>query len=151
MKKCSRCKEEKDAGQFQRNCSAKDGLQDQCKACRRQTDRQTYLNRTPEQLARYRKWNRQNIERNLRLTYEYLLKHPCVDCGEADPVVLEFDHVTGEKYENVATLLRSGRTWERVYTEIEKCEVRCANCHRRVTAKRQGTWRYLWNLEDRPT
>jgi hypothetical protein len=151
MKRCSRCKEEKDESQFQRNRSAQDGLQDQCKACRKVTDRQTYAKRTPEQIERFREWNRQTIERNVRLVYEYLLQHPCVDCGESDPVVLEFDHVNGEKRDNVASYIRSGRSWQRVLTEIEKCEIRCANCHRRATAKRRGYKRYTWGLEDTPT
>lgn len=151
VKRCSRCKEEKDLSQFQKNRRSKDGLQDQCKACRKVTDRQTYINRTPEQKARFRVWNLRTITNNTRLAYEYLLKHPCVDCGEADPIVLEFDHVRGEKRWNIADMVRSGRKWERVLEEIEKCEVRCANCHRRITAKRSGTHKYVWYLDDMPT
>jgi hypothetical protein len=83
------------------------------------------------------------------LIYEYLLTHPCVDCGENDPVVLEFDHVTGEKKYNIADVIRSGRTWQAITKEIEKCEVRCANCHRRATARRKGNWnKHIWSLED---
>ncbi len=123
-------------------------MQDQCKACRKVTDRQTYLRRSEEQRERYRQWNRLNMERNVRLTYEYLLEHPCVDCGEADPIVLEFDHVSGEKRGNIGDMIGSGRTWKRLLIEIEKCEVRCANCHRRVTARRAGTKRHLWGSED---
>jgi hypothetical protein len=88
------------------------------------------------------------MERNVRLTYEYLLQHPCVDCGEADPVVLEFDHVNGDKDGNIGNMIGSGRTWRRLLIEIDKCEVRCANCHRRATARRAGTKRYLWWSED---
>jgi hypothetical protein len=151
MKRCSRCKEEKDESEFQRNSSAKDGLQDQCRACRRETDRQIYLKRSEEQKERYNEWNRQNSARNIRKAYEYLREHPCVDCGETDPIVLEFDHVNGEKHAEIANMLRSGRTWERIWEEVQKCEVRCANCHRRITARRQGTWKYIWSLEDTPT
>lgn len=70
---------------------------------------------------------------------EYLLEHPCTDCGEADPIVLEFDHVRGKKVRNVATMVNRGHAWHEIEKEMAKCEVRCANCHRRATAKR-GNW-----------
>lgn len=69
---------------------------------------------------------------------EYLSAHPCVDCGENDPIVLEFDHVRGVKTSEVYNLaVKRGWAWKRVLTEIAKCEVRCANCHRRVTHQRR--------------
>lgn len=71
--------------------------------------------------------------------YEYLLEHPCVDCGETDPVVLEFDHVRGEK---LADITRMGdRSGAAIQAEIAKCEVRCANCHRRKHFA--GSYRHL--------
>lgn len=70
----------------------------------------------------------------------YLETHSCVDCGEADPVVLEFDHrERAWKRFNVPQGL--GRPWNDVVAEIAKCDVRCANCHRRRTAKQGGSWR----------
>lgn len=68
---------------------------------------------------------------------EYLRTHPCVVCGEPDPVVLEFDHVRGEKRAEVSALLMKITNWKAVLAEIEKCDVVCANCHRRRTAKKQ--------------
>ncbi len=62
--------------------------------------------------------------------------HPCVDCGESDPLALEFDHL-GEKSFNIAKGLRD-HSWDTVLAEIRKCEVVCANCHRRRTARRGG-------------
>ncbi len=65
----------------------------------------------------------------------------CVDCGERDPVVLDFDHVT-DKTDTVARLLTTQASWVRLKIEIAACEVRCANCHRLATHARQGgTWR----------
>ena len=80
-------------------------------------------------------------ERRVRIqtvVWNYLLHHPCVDCGETDPVVLDFDHVRGEKFSTIADALRLGWSEKRLFSEIEKCEVRCANCHRRVTAVRNN-------------
>lgn len=70
--------------------------------------------------------------------WDFLLGHPCVDCGEADPVVLEFDHVIGDKVKSICDTVRHGWSLTRLQSEIDKCEVRCANCHRRVTANRGG-------------
>lgn len=67
----------------------------------------------------------------------YLANHPCVDCGEPDPIVLEFDHVRGEKRFNIADAVSKGVSLDTMIAEVAKCEVRCANCHRRVTYRRR--------------
>ena len=69
----------------------------------------------------------------------------CTDCGETDPLVLEFDHIGDDKAADVSRLVVDGVSWERVAQEIAKCEVVCANCHRRRTAQRAATvrWRFL--------
>ncbi len=66
---------------------------------------------------------------------EYLEAHPCVDCGEADPVVLDFDHVRDIKHAAISAMVRDRRSMKSIWAEIAKCEVRCANCHRRKTAR----------------
>jgi hypothetical protein len=63
---------------------------------------------------------------------EYKATHPCVDCGEADPIVLEFDH--REPSEKSFSLSDARRlSLSKIAAEIAKCDVRCANCHRRRT------------------
>jgi hypothetical protein len=62
--------------------------------------------------------------------------HPCVDCGERDPLVLEFDRLE-DKLFNISQGLRD-RAWDAVLDEMKKCDVVCANCHRRRTARRGG-------------
>jgi hypothetical protein len=78
-------------------------------------------------------------QRNRAFVSTYLATHPCVDCGEADPVVLEFDHVRGEKRMDVGRMATSvGVGLVTLQAEIDKCEVRCANCHRRKTHQRRA-------------
>jgi len=85
---------------------------------------------------------------NQRHLYEYLKVHACVDCGEQDPLVLEFDHVRGRKKGNIAQMAHT-HVWETVLQEIEKCDVRCANCHRRKSAHQLGWAKALLAAEDR--
>lgn len=75
----------------------------------------------------------------------HLQAHPCVDCGEGDPVVLDFDHLPGveKRFEIARAVNSSTRAWPAILREIGKCEVVCANCHRRRTAARAGHRRHL--------
>lgn len=79
---------------------------------------------------------------NKQYVYNLLLESSCADCGEKDPVVLEFDHVR-DKDMNISLLLAGGYSLERIQKEIEKCIIRCANCHRRKTAKDQNWYARL--------
>lgn len=66
--------------------------------------------------------------------FEFLSTKSCVDCGESDPIVLEFDHRDRKtKFKIVSTMLSGHYSWQSVESEIQKCDVRCANCHRRRT------------------
>jgi hypothetical protein len=94
-------------------------------------------------IARYIEQARIQKERLLLTRTQYLLEyfrgHPCLDCGEHDPVVLEFDHLRDKLFSIGQELSR--RSWPSILAEIEKCQVVCANCHRRRTARRRGTMR----------
>ena len=84
---------------------------------------------------------------------EHLRANPCIDCGERDPVVLEFDHLR-EKISGVAAMSEDGASPRRLAAEIAKCQVVCVNCHRRRTARRRGSYRLPGSeqrLEGRPT
>jgi DNA-directed RNA polymerase subunit M/transcription elongation factor TFIIS len=78
--------------------------------------------------------------RNFLFLLSYLATHPCVDCSENDPVVLDFDHI-GEKTAGVVQLAGQERPLAALKDEIAECEVRCANCHRRRTIVQQKHFR----------
>ena len=59
----------------------------------------------------------------------------CFDCGyDANADALQFDHVRGVK---VMTVHAAAWDPRRMIAEINKCEVRCANCHAIVTQERR--------------
>ena len=66
----------------------------------------------------------------------YKAARGCVDCGEKDPRCLDLDHKPGvikvmSKVMSVANMVSTGQSLATVQAELEKCEVRCANCHLR--------------------
>jgi hypothetical protein len=78
--------------------------------------------------------------RNARLVWERLAEGYCVDCGEIDVLFLQFDH-RGRKTTDVSRLVGNGCPPSRLADELAKCDIRCANCHRRRTAERGGWFR----------
>jgi hypothetical protein len=77
--------------------------------------------------------------RNKEFLIEYLQNNPCVDCGESDIRCLQFDHRDRElKSFDIGRAVADGLGIETIVAEIEKCDVRCANCHSKVTAAQFG-------------
>jgi len=101
--------------------------------------RQHYLDNKEKYLATSAEQRKKQIADRRARVSEYLDTHPCVDCGESDKVVLDFDHIDpATKVDNISRMVRARLTWPKLLAEIEKCEVRCANCHRRRTAIQFG-------------
>lgn len=61
---------------------------------------------------------------------------PCKDCGKQYPYyVMQFDHLRDKKF-NIGSRTSLSKT--SILTEIEKCDIVCANCHAERTYKRKS-------------
>jgi thymidine kinase len=121
----------------------KDGLQHYCRDCHRRSVVGSQRNHREAFLKRLQRYNERKRNEDRRQVFDYLKTHPCVDCGEPDVIVLDFDHQRDKQY-TISELIISNKQWEQILTEIEKCEVRCANCHRRKTAEKFGWKKFKW-------
>jgi hypothetical protein len=137
---CSKCNKLKDIEEFNFHSPAKkDGKRrPDCKECVRKRSATYCKSHYEDQKIRMKRVKDRATKRNREYITEYLLAHPCVDCGETDVVVLDFDHVRGEKVCDISRMVACGfRLW-RIKEEIEKCVVRCANDHRRRHAREEA-------------
>ncbi len=135
MRRCSRCKESKPSADFVWHANQQ-RFDTYCKPCRSAYGREHYLANKQKYVSSAWERNRRVAEERWALLLDYFADHPCVDCGETDPIVLEFDHLN-DKLFSISQGIRY-RRWADVLAEMEKCEVVCANCHRRRTAARGG-------------
>lgn len=138
---CGSCKQDKLVSLFARNSRKKDGFQTACKSC--QTDYGKIRYQTHKE--RYKEIDTKLRIRNQIVVYEYLRQHPCVDCSTDDPVVLTFDHVRGQKRWTISDMVKHSWGLKTIFDEIEKCEVRCFNCHMKKDSLRRGSrkWKAL--------
>lgn len=133
---CTVCGVEKPLEDFHRHKSSPGGRKPACKDC--QNERRRKYHQDNKQVQRKYKNNLrdQNRERVIR----FLMAHPCVECGEDDPIVLDFHHVR-DKVEDISGMVAKSLTWTKIRAEIEKCVVYCCCCHRRLHANAENTWR----------
>jgi hypothetical protein len=113
-----------------------------CRACQNAYVRQHYQIYRSKYIEKARRRTVSQSRINNEFVIDYLRQHPCADCGESNSIVLEFDHLR-DKLMDVSVLSSEGYSLEKVKREIAKCDVVCANCHRRRTAKRAGSYRTL--------
>jgi|18_taG_2_1085343.scaffolds.fasta_scaffold213316_1 hypothetical protein len=106
-------------------------------------DRKAYQKKHyQENKEQYSERNKRNKKKrtkeNTQYRREVLQQNPCVDCGEKDPCLLEFDHVRGIKKYNLSRMWTTGYSLDKIKEELKKCDIRCANCHRKKTATEKG-------------
>ena len=82
---------------------------------------------------------RKKQNRQIKRAYvsEYLKTHSCKDCGLDNAVVLQFDHMH-DKIRTISEMITRNVSLDTLKKEIEKCEVRCSNCHLMRHAKESG-------------
>ena len=142
LRNCGNCKQSKVATQFNWKNRIQGLRHSVCKECHAKYKRNHYLENRNLYIAKAMKWNSGQRLKLQKLVAEHLKKNPCVDCGETDMVVLDFDHIS-DKIKSIAELIQGYSSTQRLITEIKKCDVRCANCHRRKTARDRGYWKTL--------
>lgn len=134
MQTCTQCGETKEVEAFAFKNKGAGRRHRKCKPCMAAYGRGHYARNRGAYISR----NVANMRLRRRLlkqrVWRIVVECECVDCGERDPLVLDFDHVDNTtKRDTIYSLVQSGYGWQSVLDEIAKCQVRCANCHRRRT------------------
>lgn len=148
-KTCTKCNTPKPIDEFSFKNKAKGTRHSQCQICAGtaktlwyRRNRKAHIAANKVRNQRYRKENEQHL-------IHYLEEHPCVDCGEDNILVLDFDHKS-DKVDGIAAMLANRCSWTTILKEINKCEVRCANCHRKRTAEQGNSYKFRYIMEHRP-
>lgn len=114
-----------------------------CTCCHRRKNHNTqswYRVLETENLTKDRKYKAKNVRRLL----DVLSTRSCVECGENDPIVLEFDHLDRTtKCDSIGNLIGRSRGWAKIQREIDKCQVLCSNCHKLKTVAENSTTTYV--------
>lgn len=139
MRKCFNCLKEKSIEEFSLRDKKKNIRHKRCRPCFNLLTAKHYKDNSQYYKDKAKRYHKQVTERNHKFICEYLSIHPCIDCGEKDIVVLEFDHQRDKDRAISAVLVNF--SMRRLIDEVNKCEVRCANCHKRKTAKEFGYYR----------
>ena len=148
MKTCSKCSVDKPETEYFVKDKRTGRLHAQCKACYKEHRKTYYAEHYDKYRDEYRKRAkvrrviaRRNLQNRL---IEYLSDKACVMCGESDVRVLEFDHIdpTTKRF-GISTAITDVRKWIDISQEIEKCQILCANCHKKRTAAQYGWFKAI--------
>lgn len=141
-KYCNKCQTLKPIDLFNKNKSKKDGLSTCCKDCNKHYLKNHYLRNKNY----YKNKRKEYSNKRLIEFYEFLKTKQCVDCGNKDIRVLEFDHVSDKNF-NIAEKINN-TPLTTLMNEINKCDIVCANCHRIRTCAQFNYYKnYVYNTD----
>ena len=135
MKRCSSCGLDKPLDDFHRDGRpGRDGRQVWCKGCRKEYDRLYHASTRVLRLEQKRAWKAG------RVAWGWTLKEgrPCADCGGVfHPVAMQWDHRPGTQKRGEISRMVDRASRKDLLSEIEKCDLVCANCHAVRTYERR--------------
>lgn len=134
VKTCTKCKNSLPLSDFAFKVRIKGTIQSNCRKCQSIYLRSHFIRNK----HKYILYNRNKKKQLREIVIKYLIEHPCIDCGETDPACLDFDHQRDKKY-NISNMVTN--SIKTLYAEIAKCKIRCASCHRKKTAKKNGWYK----------
>lgn len=117
-----------------------------CKKCHNIYYGRRWYSQNKEKVIKQVAIRRKNTKRkSKKYVLNFLKNHPCNVCGISDPAVLEFDHVNRKtKKTEISKLIAGGYSFKVIRDEIKKCQVLCANCHRKKTAKSEDWYKNIF-------
>ena len=111
-----------------------------CSSCRHKYETKRY-DKNPEAKQHFRDQQNCAIKKRraqLKSMVNEIKSSGCVDCGGIfHPVAMDFDHVRGTKKHTISWMVYHNTGWDKIQKEIDKCEIRCSNCHRIKTYEEQ--------------
>lgn len=128
MKICCRCKEQKSIEAFNKDRKKPDGLNIYCRSCMKVIWRKHY-DKDPS------KYNKRSQYRRIKLKEQFKYMKTglkCVQCGEDHPATLDFHHRDPSEKEKEVSIVAQYYGLDRLQKEIDKCDVLCSNCHRKL-------------------
>ena len=136
MKLCKRCGFVKPLVCFNKKAASKDGYASLCKEHTREMVRSWYRKNIDTERVRLKEKKKVYTDRNKKLIME-IKDNPCADCGNRYPhYIMDFDHRPGtNKCFQISDAFhaRAAMPVNKILTEISKCDLVCANCHRERT------------------
>ena len=96
MKRCNSCGKEKDEEEFNWRYKTLGMRHPTCRECQKPFRKNWYEGDAKGRHLQNVKERKQAVREVAReYVYQYLSTHPCISCGESNPVVLEFHHRSG--------------------------------------------------------
>ena len=132
LRRCIKCGDEKFLQYFPKSKQTIDGIYPYCKTCVSQNSRDWYKRKKEdlEFMEIRREKLRNSAQANKLKAIEYK-GGECLDCGGAYPAcVYDFHHEDKTTKERNPSAFLGRRLFENAISELDKCVLLCANCHR---------------------
>ena len=137
QRQCGHCGETLPLAAFAWRRKAKGERHNLCRPCHSQYHHEHYSANKERYIEQACTRKRALARERTAWLLRYFDSHPCADCGETDPVVLELDHRRDKEF-NIGSVLPY-RRWETILAEIESvtsCARTATVAERRVISDR---------------